>query len=310
MKQSIFTGSGTALITPMYPFDAPQNGAINFDVLEQLIEYQISHHTDALIIAGTTGEAPTLTDSEYRELVSNAVYITNGRIPVIAGSGSNHTKTAVNRSLIAKEAGADALLIVTPYYNKTSQSGLVHYFTTCAEAAKLPVILYNVPSRTGVNILPQTCFILSKHPYITALKDATGNLTQMMDTILLCKDDLDIYSGNDDLIVPMLSLGSKGVISVISNLLPKETHDICAFYENGKTAESKKLQFELLPLIHALFADVNPVPVKEVFHFLDIPVGSCRLPLFTIEPAAKEKLMTALNDPKIQEYLHSLTSFF
>lgn len=309
MKHSIFTGSGTALITPMYPFDSPQKGAINFDVLEQLIEYQISHSTDALIIAGTTGEASTLTEEEYQKLISEAVKITNHRIPVIAGSGSNNTKTAVKRSLIAKDAGVDALLIVTPYYNKTSQSGLIEYFTTCAEAAELPVILYNVPSRTGVNILPQTCLTLSKHPLITGLKDAAANFTQTMDTILLCGDNLDIYSGNDDITVPMLSLGSKGVISVLANILPQKMHDICILYESGKTTESKDLQIELLPLMRALFADVNPVPVKQALNLLGFSVGPCRPPLFKIEPASKEKLITALKHPEIQKYLRLLPSF-
>lgn len=301
MKQTIFTGSGTALITPMYPLDSIKSGQINYSALEQLIEYQIEHHTDALIIAGTTGEATTLAETEYQKLIAESVRIVNHRLPVIAGSGSNNTATAVRRSLIAKEAGADALLIVTPYYNKTSQSGVIQYFTSCADAAKLPVILYNVPSRTGVNLLPQTCLKLSENPYITALKDASGNIPQAMDTIHLCGDALDVYSGNDDLIVPLLSLGSKGVISVLSNLLPQETHDICTYYLKGETQKSTCLQLDLLPLIRALFGDVNPVPVKCALNLLGFPAGPCRPPLIEIEPAAKEKLVAALQHPVIQK---------
>lgn len=292
MKQTIFTGSGVALVTPMKITSTINE--INYDVLEQLIEYQISHGTDACIIAGTTGEASTLSEAEYKQLIKEAVHIVNGRIPLIAGSGSNNTATAVYRSILAKEAGADALLIVTPYYNKTSQSGLIKHFTACADAAKLPVILYNVPSRTGVTIAPKTCLTLSKNPYITAIKEASGNIALVTEIASLCEDKLDIYSGNDDQIVPLLSLGGKGVISVLANLLPQETHEICQLFFDGNLEKSRELQLKFLPLIKALFADINPIPIKYALNQFQFEVGSCRPPLYEIEANAKECLQQAL----------------
>ena len=236
MKKTIFTGAGVAIVTPMNP-----DLSINWELLGTLIDDQIAHGTDAIVIAGTTGEASTMTDEEHVQSIRFAVERTAGRVPVVAGAGSNHTDYALWLSREAKQAGADALLHVTPYYNKTSQAGLVRHFMTLADATDLPVILYNVPSRTGVNIQPKTYQELCKHPNITATKEASGNLSQIAMIRSLCGDELDIYSGNDDQIVPILSLGGKGVISVLSNVAPRQTHDICQLYFDGKVRESADL---------------------------------------------------------------------
>ena len=285
MKKTIFTGAGVAIVTPMNP-----DLSINWELLGTLIDDQIAHGTDAIVIAGTTGEASTMTDEEHVQSIRFAVERTAGRVPVVAGAGSNHTDYALWLSREAKQAGADALLHVTPYYNKTSQAGLVRHFMTLADATDLPVILYNVPSRTGVNIQPKTYQELCKHPNITATKEASGNLSQIAMIRSLCGDELDIYSGNDDQIVPILSLGGKGVISVLSNVAPRQTHDICQLYFDGKVRESADLQIKLLPLINALFCDVNPIPVKEAVCMMGWAAGMCRLPLVELDPEHKELL--------------------
>ena len=285
MKKTIFTGAGVAIVTPMNP-----DLSINWELLGTLIDDQIAHGTDAIVIAGTTGEASTMTDEEHVQSIRFAVERTAGRVPVVAGAGSNHTDYALWLSREAKQAGADALLHVTPYYNKTSQAGLVRHFMTLADATDLPVILYNVPSRTGVNIQPKTYQELCKHPNITATKEASGNLSQIAMIRSLCGDELDIYSGNDDQIVPILSLGGKGVISVLSNVAPRQTHDICQLYFDGKVRESADLQIKLLPLINALFRDVNPIPVKEAVCMMGWDAGMCRLPLVELDPEHKELL--------------------
>ena len=285
MKKTIFTGAGVAIVTPMNP-----DLSINWELLGTLIDDQIAHGTDAIVIAGTTGEASTMTDEEHVQSIRFAVERTAGRVPVVAGAGSNHTDYALWLSREAKQAGADALLHVTPYYNKTSQAGLVRHFMTLADATDLPVILYNVPSRTGVNIQPKTYQELCKHPNITATKEASGNLSQIAMIRSLCGDELDIYSGNDDQIVPILSLGGKGVISVLSNVAPRQTHDICQLYFDGKVRESADLQIKLLPLINALFCDVNPIPVKEAVCMMGWDAGMCRLPLGELDPEHKELL--------------------
>ncbi len=285
MKKAIFTGSACALVTPML-----SDGSIHLESFGRLIEDQIRGGTDALVVCGTTGEAATLSDREQQELIAYAVKKTAGRVPVIAGAGSNCTAHAVELCYAAKEAGADGLLAVTPYYNKTSQAGLVQHFTKMAEATELPLILYNVPGRTGCNLLPSTCKELAEHPTIVAVKEASSNLSQVADIAAACPEDFVIYSGNDDQILPILSLGGKGVISVVANVLPKETHDLCASFFAGRTAESRELQLKLLPLIRGLFSDVNPIPVKEALNLMGYSAGGCRLPLWRLDEGKRELL--------------------
>ncbi len=294
MKKTIFTGAGVAIITPM-----KEDGSVNWDLLGTLIDYQIEHGTDAIVIAGTTGEASTFTDEEHIEAIRFTVEHVAKRVPVVAGAGSNDTSYALWLSKESKQAGADALLHVTPYYNKTSQAGLVRHFMTLADATDLPVILYNVPSRTGLNIQPKTYLELSKHPNIVAVKEANGNLSAILETRYLCGDELDIYSGNDDQIVPILSLGGKGVISVLSNVAPQATHDICQLYFDGKVQESAALQIKLTGLINALFCDVNPIPVKEAVNLMGWDVGHCRLPLTDMDDAHKALLMKEMKAANI-----------
>lgn len=291
MKKTIFTGAGVAIVTPMNPDES-----INFDRLGQIIDNQIENGTDAIVICGTTGESATMTDQEHVDCIEYAVKRVNGRVPVIAGAGSNHTSYAVWMSKEAKRVGADALLHVTPYYNKTSQTGLIRHFNAVADATDLPIILYNVPSRTGVNITPSTYRELAKHPNIVAAKEASGNISQIAQIAQACGDELDLYSGNDDQIVPLLSLGAKGVISVLSNIMPRETHDICRLFFEGKIAESRALQLKLLPLINALFSDVNPIPVKEAMNMMGWECGECRLPLVSMQPQAKEHLRVLMQE--------------
>lgn len=291
MKKTIFTGAGVAIVTPMNPDES-----INFDRLGQIIDNQIENGTDAIVICGTTGESATMTDQEHVDCIEYAVKRVNGRVPVIAGAGSNHTSYAVWMSKEAKRVGADALLHVTPYYNKTSQTGLIRHFNAVADATDLPIILYNVPSRTGVNITPATYRELAKHPNIVAAKEASGNISQIAQIAQACGDDLDLYSGNDDQIVPLLSLGAKGVISVLSNVMPRETHDICRLFFEGKIAESRVLQLKLLPLINALFSDVNPIPVKEAMNMMGWECGECRLPLVPMQPQAREHLRVLMQE--------------
>lgn len=285
MKNTIFTGAGVAIVTPMNPDES-----INFEKLGQLIDFQIDNGTDAIVICGTTGESAAMTDQEHVDCIEYAVQHVHGRVPVIAGAGSNHTSYAVWMSKEAKRVGADALLHVTPYYNKTSQLGLIRHFNAVADATDLPIILYNVPSRTGVNITPATYRELAKHPNIVATKEASGNISQIAQIVQACGDDLDLYSGNDDQVVPLLSLGAKGVISVLSNIMPRQTHDICQLFFDGKLAESRALQLKLLPLINALFSDVNPIPVKEALNLMGWECGECRLPLVSMQQQPKEHL--------------------
>ncbi|MBR2305210.1 MAG: 4-hydroxy-tetrahydrodipicolinate synthase [Ruminococcus sp.] len=291
MKNTIFTGAGVAIVTPMNA-----DGSINYDELGRLIDFNIENGTDAIIICGTTGESSTMTDEEHIECIRYAVEKTAGRVPVIAGTGSNHTEYAVNLSKKAEELGADALLCVTPYYNKTSQKGLVAHFTAIANAVKIPIILYNVPSRTGTNIQPKTAYELSKVENIVALKAASGNISQIMETAHLCQGQLDIYSGNDDQIVPIMAIGGKGVISVLSNCVPKETHEITQLCLENKFDEATKLAFKYLPLAHALFNDVNPIPVKEALNIMGFKAGECRMPLIRSEEGKIEELRKALDD--------------
>ncbi len=295
MKKTIFTGSGCAIVTPMNLSDA----SINYDQLADLIDFQINGGTDAIVIAGTTGEASTFTDEEHVEVIRFAAEKVNKRVPLIAGAGSNDTRYAVWLSKEAEAAGADALLQVTPYYNKTSQTGLIKHFTAIADAVNIPSILYNVPSRTGMDIKPATYLELSKHPNIVATKEASGNLSAIAQTISLCGDSLDVYSGNDDQITPIMSLGGKGVISVLANIMPKETHDICQLFLDGKVKESAKLQIKLIPLINALFSDVNPIPVKEALNQMGKYVGEGRAPLCEMNPSQKALLITELKKYKL-----------
>ena len=275
MKQLIFTGAGVTLVTPMHA-----DGTVNYEKLGALIDDQIAKGTDALIIAGTTGESSTLSEEEHVEVLRYAVKHTAHRVPVIAGTGSNSTATAVMLSQEAEACGADALLLVTPYYNKTTQEGLYQHYKTVAESVKLPIILYNVPSRTGMTIEVATAARLAEIDNIAAMKDAVGSITYTAKLIEACGDKLTVYSGNDDMIVPMMSLGAKGVISVLSNVAPKETHDMCAaaLADDYKTAAEMQLKF--LKLINALFIETNPIPVKEAMNLIGWEVGDCRLPLY------------------------------
>ena len=274
MNKHIFTGSGVALITPMHP-----DGSVNYEVLEQLLEFQIANGTDAIIACGTTGEAATLTVKEHCEVLSFVCEKVAGRIPVIAGTGSNDTSTAIELSKSAEVSGADALLSVTPYYNKTSQTGLIRHFTTIADNIDLPIILYNVPSRTGCNIKPKTYAELCKHENIVATKEANGDISSVSQTRSLCGDRLDIYSGNDDQTVPFMSLGALGVISVFANFCPREMHEICELCLNNNFAEASKMNFHYVELMDIMFSDVNPIPVKTAMNLIGFNAGECRLPL-------------------------------
>ncbi len=277
MKDVIFTGAGVAIITPF------TEDGINFTELGRIIEDQIAGGTDAIIITGTSGESATMTDEEHKAAIKFAVDQVKGRIPVIAGTGSNETAYAVQLSEYAEKAGADALLVVTPYYNKCTQKGLLQHFRAIADHVNIPIILYNVPSRTGVNIKTETYAELAKHPNIAAVKEASGDLSAILKIRAACGDDLAIYSGNDDQIVPILSIGGKGVISVLSNVAPKVTHDICQLYFEGKVKESADLQIGWLDLISELFSEVNPIPVKTAMRLMGYAAGPLRLPLCEME---------------------------
>lgn len=289
-KSTIFTGAAVAIVTPF------TNNEVNYDELGVMIERQIENSTDAIVICGTTGEASTLTDEEHRGCIRYCVEKVAGRVPVIAGTGSNDTDYAISLSRYACEVGADALLLVTPYYNKATPKGLVRSFTAVADATDKPIILYNVPSRTGVNITLPVYKELSKHERIVAAKEASGNISAIAQLAAECGDSLDIYSGNDDQIVPILSLGGKGVISVLSNVVPKETHDICRLWFEGKTAESAKLQLDLLKLANTLFCEVNPIPVKTAMSLMGFCSGEMRLPLCEMEESNKEKLISVMKE--------------
>ena len=285
MKSSpIFRGAATALVTPL------TEKGIDFQAFGRLIDWQIAEGIDALVIAGTTGEGSTLTDEEHREAIRFAVEKTAGRVPVIAGTGSNDTDYAISLSKYACEAGADALLVVTPYYNKATQKGLVAMFTAIADAVTKPIILYNVPSRTGVNIEPATYAVLADHPNIAAIKEANGNISKIVETAALVGDKLDIYSGNDDQIVPILSMGGQGVISVLSNVLPRAASQLCHRFFEGDVAGSAKMQMDLLPLINALFCEVNPIPVKAAMAAMGWCENFLRLPLTPMEAEHWQKL--------------------
>lgn len=276
---AVFKGAGVALITPMNP-----NGEVNYSKLEELVNFQIENGTDAIIVCGTTGEAATLSHEEHLNVIKACVEYTKKRVPVVAGTGSNSTETAIYLSKEAEKLGADALLVVTPYYNKATQNGLVKHFTMVANSVKLPVLLYNVPSRTGCNILPKTVVQLAKEvDNIVGIKEASGNISQVAELMSLANGCIDVYSGNDDQIVPILSLGGIGVISVLSNVVPKETHDIVMKYLEGDANTSLDLQLKYLPLVNALFCEVNPIPVKMAANLMGQEVGPLRMPLTEME---------------------------
>ena len=289
---AIFTGAGVAIVTPMH-----SDGSVNFDKLGELIEFQIANHTDSIIITGTTGEASTLTEDEHVECIRFAVDKVAKRLPVIAGTGSNCTKTAIYLTKEAQKAGADGALVVTPYYNKATQKGLIQHFSTIARSTDLPIVLYSVQSRTGVNILPETAAALNREcDNIVAVKEASGNISQVADILQMTQGDMDVYSGNDDQIVPILSLGGKGVISVLSNICPQETDDIVAKFMAGDVEGSRDLQLKALPLVHALFCEVNPIPVKTALNLMGMEVGPLRLPMTPMEEANRQRLAQAMRD--------------
>ncbi len=285
MKNTIFCGAATALATPL------TETGIDFEALGNLIEFQIREGISALVITGTTGESSTLSDEEHKAAIAFAVEKTAGRVPVIAGTGSNDTDYAIALSKYACQVGADALLLVTPYYNKATQKGLIAHFTAIADAVDKPIILYNVPSRTGCNLKPETVAVLAEHPNIVGVKEASGDLSQVATISYLCGDKIDIYSGNDDQIMPVLSLGGKGVISVLSNILPRQTDDICKKYFAGDTEGAKELQLRYLPLIHDLFCEVNPIPVKAAIAAMGFGKNYLRLPLTPMEDANRERML-------------------
>ena len=287
---SVFTGAGVAIITPM-----KANGEVNYEKLGEFIDYQIENSTDAIVICGTTGEASTLTHDEHIETIRFAADHVKKRVPVIAGTGSNCTETAVYLSQEAQKAGVDACLVVTPYYNKATQKGLIKHYTTVAKSVDLPIIMYNVPGRTGCNIQPETAATLAKDvDNIVAIKAATGNMAQESKTMALAEGRLDMYSGEDGLIVPLMSIGAKGVISVLSNVAPQQTHDICAKFAEGKIEEARQLQFNALELVDALFCEVNPVPVKHALNLQGWDMGPLRMPLCEMEDANLERLRNAM----------------
>lgn len=293
---SIFTGAAVALITPMH-----EDGSINYEEMERIVNDQINHGTDAIVICGTTGEASTMTHEEHIETIKACVEMTKKRVPVIAGSGSNCTDTAIFLSREAQKAGADGLLVVSPYYNKATQKGLKQHFTAVAGSVDIPIILYNIQGRTGVNIQPKTIAELAKEvDNIVAVKEASGDLSQIATLMAMTQGDLDVYSGNDDQIVPITALGGKGVISVLSHVAPKDTHDIVAKMMAGDVKGSSELQLKYIPVIHALFSEVNPIPVKAAMNMLGYNVGSLRMPLTEMEDENKAVLRQALIDAGIK----------
>ncbi len=289
MKNTIFTGAAIAIITPMN-----EDGSINFSVLGEMIDDQIANGTDAIVICGTTGEASTMSDEEHLECIRFAVEKTAKRVPVIAGTGSNDTSYAIKLSKEAEELGADGLLLVTPYYNKTTQKGLIAHFTAIADAVNIPIILYNIPGRTGMNMEVSTIKELANHKNIVAVKEASGNISYAAKLIAECGDVIDVYSGNDDMIVPLMSLGAKGVISVLSHVIPKETHNMVQYCLDNNLAEATKLQIDYLDLINNLFIEVNPIPVKEAMNMMGVNVGKCRLPLVEMSEEHKTALRASL----------------
>lgn len=293
MRKPIFTGAATAIVTPLN-----ENG-VDYNQFERLIEWQIEKGIDAIVVVGTTGEGSTLTDEEHKQAIKFCVEKVNKRVPVIAGTGSNDIAYAIELTKYACKVGADAMLLVTPYYNKATQKGLIASFTAIADVSTKPCILYNVPSRTGCNLLPETVKVLAKHPNIVAVKEASGNISQIAKVAQLCGDEIDIYSGNDDQIVPVMSLGGKGVISVLSNIMPTETSQMCKLYLEGKVKEACDLQLKLLPLIDALFCEVNPIPVKAAVSKMGFCDNYLRLPLTTMESANAEKLYNLMREQNL-----------
>lgn len=289
---AIFTGSGVAIVTPFHA-----DGSINYDKLEELIDFHCNNGTDSIVICGTTGESATMTEAEHVECIKKAVEFTRGRIPVVAGTGSNATHTAIELSKEAEAAGVDGLLIVTPYYNKCTQAGLAAHYTAIAKEVKTPIIMYSVASRTGVNIAPETVASLVKNvDNIVGVKEASGNISQIAKIMNLTDGNIDLYSGNDDQIVPIMSLGGIGVISVLANVAPKETHDICAKYFAGDVKGSAALQLKALPLVDALFSEVNPIPVKKAMQLMGHEVGPLRMPLTELTEGNTEKLAKAMKE--------------
>ena len=289
MNMSIFTGSGVAIVTPF-----TKDFKINYDEFAKLIEFQIENGTDAIIACGTTGEASTMTDEEQISCVKFAVEVANKRIPVLAGAGSNDTAHGIELAKGCEKAGVDGLLLVTPYYNKTTQKGLIEHYKAIANNVDVPLILYNVPGRTGLNIAPSTCAELAKTPNIVGIKEASGNLSQVAEIAALCGPDFDIYSGNDDQILPVLSLGGKGVVSVLANIAPKYTHDMIQLFFEGKVAEAAKMQVEAIDLCGSLFCEVNPIPVKAALCMMGFDAGLGRMPLTSMEEGTWKRLETSM----------------
>ena len=291
-KMAIFKGAGVAIVTPM-----KNNEDVNYEKLQELIDFQIDNGTDSIIITGTTGEASTLSEEEHVDVIKAAVDFTKGRVPVVAGTGSNCTRTAVRLSQEAERVGADGLLVVTPYYNKASQTGLIKHYSEIADNTKLPIILYNVPGRTGCNLLPETVATLfNSKENIVGLKEATGNMSQAYKNLLYTDGKLDMYSGEDGLVLPMMAMGGIGVISVWSNVAPKQVHDLCDSFFKGDLATAQKLQMEALSLIEALFCDVNPIPVKTAMNLMGMEVGPFRGPLCEMNEANTQKLVKAMKE--------------
>ncbi len=289
MKHTIFTGSAVALTTPFN-----LDGTVNFEGLGTNIDYQIDNGTDAIVVCGTTGESSTMSDEEHRACIEFAVKHTNHRVPVIAGTGSNDTRYAIELSVEAQKLGADGLLVVTPYYNKTTQAGLFDHFTIIANSVDIPIILYNIPGRTGLNISVETLEKLAHHKNIAAVKEASGNIAYTAQVAAACGDLIDIYSGNDDMIVPIMSLGGKGVISVLSNILPKETHEITQLCLNNDFRKAGEMQIKYLDLINSLFCEVNPIPVKEAMNQLGMAAGACRMPLTKMSADNLARLLSSM----------------
>lgn len=289
---AIFTGAGVAIITPFH-----EDGSIHYDQLKKLVDYHCENGTDSIVICGTTGESATMTEEEHLECIKNTIAFAAGRIPVIAGTGSNCTATAVELSREAAKAGADGLLVVTPYYNKATQKGLIEHYKAIARVADAPIIMYSVASRTGCNIEPATVAALVKEvDQIVGVKEASGNISQVAKIMQMTQGDIDLYSGNDDQIVPILSLGGKGVISVLSNVAPRETHEICERFFAGDIKGSRELQLKAIPLINALFSEVNPIPVKKAVELMGIETGGLRMPLTEMEEANTKKLAQAMRE--------------
>ena len=293
MKNTIFTGAGTAIITPL------TKDGVDYPQFARLIEWQIAQGVDAIVAVGTTGEGSTLTDEEHKKAIKFCVDQVAGRVPVIAGTGSNDYEYAVQLTQYACEAGADAMLLVTPYYNKATQKGLIAFFEGLANASTKPCILYNVPSRTGCNLLPETVAALAEHPNIVAIKEACGNISQIAQEAALCGDKIDIYSGYDDQIVPILSLGGKGVISVLANIMPAETAEMCKSFFRGDVDKARKMQLDLMPLINALFCEVNPIPVKAACAAMGFGENYLRLPLTPMEKDHEETLLALMREQKL-----------